>query len=77
MKNVISYILLGLLILAIPLVVLFVQNQRQTQLRSQAAAADGEVKFVEQPGVLQCTGTSCTTTVPVVDVEIKAPVFNP
>ncbi len=74
MKSIISYIALAILILVIPLVVLFVQNQRQTQLQSQAAG-EGEIKFVEKPNVLQCTGTECTTSTSTVDVEIKAPSF--
>ena len=50
-KYIISYLVLGLIILAIPLLVQLVQ--KQTQLKSSAASAD--FRFVEQAdGSVKC-----------------------
>ena len=67
-KNIISYLILAIVILAIPLGIGMVQ--RQTQLQIQAAG--GDIKFPKTE-TQECRGDNCTTTSETVRLEIKAP----
>lgn len=74
-KNIITFLLLGIMILGIPLGVLFVRNlQNQTQLKS-SAAEKGELKFVtgNDADYQKCTGTDCTTSQKNIRIELIAP----
>ncbi len=69
-KNIITYLMLAIVALAIPLGVKLVQTQQTLKSR---AATGNEIKFVPKTGELECTSDRCTTTKPEVQVEIQAP----
>jgi len=68
-KNIIAYLLLAILALAIPLGVRLVETQTE-QLQIQAAG--GDLRFPKTE-TQECRGDECTTTSEVIKVEIKAP----
>lgn len=71
-KNIVGYLILAIIILAIPLLVILVQ--KQTQLKSQAASA--EFKFVKDPdGGVKCdtSDENCTTNKQTIQLRITSP----
>lgn len=69
-KNLIAYLILAILVVAIPLGVNLIK--KQTELRVKAAG--GDIKFPTTE-TQQCSGDNCTTTSQTVKLEIKAPDF--
>lgn len=67
-KNIISFLVLAIIILSIPLGVNLAK--RQTEIRIQAAG--GDIGFPDTE-TQACKGSHCTTTSDLIKVEIKAP----
>lgn len=70
-KNIVSYLILAIIVLAIPLGIALIQ--RQTQLKSKATA--DPISF-SGTGV-NCTATQCTTTSATNDIQISSTLGPP
>lgn len=71
-KNLISYLMLAIIILAVPLTVKLVQEQQILKSRAQAAPP---IKFTGT-GV-DCSKPECTSTSPTLDIELLSPLGPP
>lgn len=65
-KDIISFIVLGLLIIAIPIGIKLLQNQQI--LKSKAATE----KIIFSGTGVNCSGTTCTTTSPTIDIGVSS-----
>jgi|SRR3989344_4470108 len=70
-KNILSYLMVAIIILAIPVAVKLVQTSQQ--LKTQASGS--EIKFVESEK-LTCANNDCKTTDPIIEIELHSP-FGP
>lgn len=75
-KNLLTLLLLAVLMVAIPLGVKLAQ---QTQVFKSRAALAPPIQFQGAGGAntVTCTGNSCVTTSPAIDIQITSPIGPP
>ncbi len=75
-KNIISYLLLAILIVAIPVGIRLVQQQ---QILKSRAAGEAPITFKSPSGtnVVDCSKGECVTTSSTIDIEVFSPLGAP
>jgi len=72
-RNIITFLIIGILLLAIPVGVKLVQEQQL--LKSKATGT--EIQFVPDDNVSCDSGGNCATTDPTVQIELRSPLGPP